>query len=170
MLKLNLNGDTIVEVLVALAVLSLAFAISYSTASRALTLSQNTQEHSTALGILDKQMEMIWYAYQPINNGTPIQTNIENSQYFCLNDQVAAAQNKVNVQFTSIPNSSLNLPLMPNKIPNITKCLFTSGASFNYTVIDYRSNHTFTASIWWNGLSSLGVQHEQLSYKAYPNE
>ena len=65
MLKLNKSGDTIVEVLVSLAILSLAFAISYSTASKALIVSQNSQEHSTALGYLDQQMEMLWYISQP---------------------------------------------------------------------------------------------------------
>lgn len=166
MLKLSYHGDTIVEVLIALAILSLAFAISYSTANRALMLSQNTQEHSTALAMLDSQMEMIHYESQPQNRNNPVQSLIYKSQYFCL----TTSTNGVNVvvNFTLIPN--IPKSLSSNGLPSIPQCKFNSGDGFNYTIIDYRNNHIFTAYIWWQGLSNLGIQHEQLAYKIYQNE
>ena len=161
--KLNNKGDTIVEVLISLAILSLAFAISYSTASRALELSQNAQEHSTALGILNKEIEMIWYESQPSNRGTSTQTNIFNSSYFCLYDTETPGKVQVNYKLLNLSQTPAN-----NSFPSVG-CDFP-GAGFNYRVIVYRNTDTFTAYIWWQGLGSLGVQSEHLSYRIYQNE
>ncbi|HET8991430.1 MAG TPA: prepilin-type N-terminal cleavage/methylation domain-containing protein, partial [Candidatus Saccharimonadales bacterium] len=55
--KINQAGDTIIEVMIVLAILSMSFGISYATANKSLNGSLNAQEHSAALGILDTQLE-----------------------------------------------------------------------------------------------------------------
>src|ERR1019366_6517837 len=59
----NSAGDTIVEVMIVLAVLSLAFAITYATANHGLIQSRNAEEHSEALGLLDSQVELLRAAF-----------------------------------------------------------------------------------------------------------
>ncbi|HXE10132.1 MAG TPA: hypothetical protein VN554_01775, partial [Verrucomicrobiae bacterium] len=54
--KLDATGDTIIEVLIVLAVLGLSLSISYATANKGLQQSRNAQEHSAALGIIDSQV------------------------------------------------------------------------------------------------------------------
>lgn len=47
--KLNQRGDTIIEVLIVLAILSFAFSVSLATASKSLKQSRSAEEHSRAL-------------------------------------------------------------------------------------------------------------------------
>src|ERR1035437_2061628 len=56
-------GDTIVEVMVVLAVLGLAFVISYATANHGLIQSRKAEEQSQALGIVDSQVELLRSAF-----------------------------------------------------------------------------------------------------------
>ncbi|MCL4358170.1 hypothetical protein M1512_04780 [Patescibacteria group bacterium] len=149
MLKLKNDGDTIVEVLIALAVLSLAFAISYATASRALQVSQNSQEHSQALEYLDAQVEALRYVTTQPDQILPPTDFVHGSQPFCF--------------VTSSPTSGIALShTVPCKEP---------GNGFNYLVEitpDPTFNYIFHFTIIWPGLGSLGQQKEQLSYKVYP--
>ncbi len=71
MLKLIKNnaGDTIVEVMVVLAVLGLAIGISYATASRSLTNTRSSQENSSATELLKSQVEVLRYWAADLNYG-----------------------------------------------------------------------------------------------------
>jgi prepilin-type N-terminal cleavage/methylation domain-containing protein len=55
--KLNRRGDTIVEVMVVLAVLGLALGIAYSTANRSLLDTRGAEENSQATALLQGQIE-----------------------------------------------------------------------------------------------------------------
>lgn len=59
MLKLNQAGDTIVEVLIVLAILGLALGMSYATANRSLLGARQAQEHTEALALLQGQIEQL---------------------------------------------------------------------------------------------------------------
>lgn len=58
-LGLNQLGDTIIEVMVVLAVLGLAIGISYATANRSLQNSRQAQENSIATEIAQSQVEQL---------------------------------------------------------------------------------------------------------------
>lgn len=58
-IRLSEAGDTIVEVLIVLAVLGLSLGISYATANRSLLGARQAQEHSEALEILQGQLEQL---------------------------------------------------------------------------------------------------------------
>ena len=148
---LNKRGDTIVEVLIALAVLSLAFAISYTTANHALEISQTTQEHSLALEYLDKQAEMLWYLANNYQNSPTLQT-VE-QQTFSSNGDFCLQTNDTN----------------PSSITyQINNCSITA-SGFNYSIWIKRQNNNFQITIQWPGLGQLGTQNEQLSYRVYPS-
>jgi type II secretory pathway pseudopilin PulG len=69
----NQRGDTIVEVLVAIAVVSLVLASSYAITNRNVLTSQDTQEHSQALQIAQQQVELLRTFVQAHTTGyTPI--------------------------------------------------------------------------------------------------
>lgn len=56
---LNNRGDTIIEVMIVLAVLGLAISISYATANRSLLNTRQAQENSEATKVLQSQIEGI---------------------------------------------------------------------------------------------------------------
>lgn len=58
-LKFNQSGDTIVEVLIALAIMSLVLAGAYATVDRNIKSSQQAQEHSRALEVASSQLEQL---------------------------------------------------------------------------------------------------------------
>lgn len=57
--KLRQRGDTIVEVLIVLAVLGLAMSISYATATRSLLQAREAQENGVATVLLQSQIERL---------------------------------------------------------------------------------------------------------------
>jgi len=59
--KLGNRGDTIVEVMIVLAVLGLAIGISYATANSSLLATKGAQENSQATAILQSQIESLRY-------------------------------------------------------------------------------------------------------------
>ncbi len=77
--KLGSQGDTIVEVLVVLAVLGLALSISYATASRSLKNTRQAQESAEASALAQSQIELLRSLSGP---GNP--QNIFQPAPFCI--------------------------------------------------------------------------------------
>lgn len=68
-IRLNIRGDTIVEVMIVLAVLGLAIGISYATANRSLLNARQAQENSEATQLVQSQIEGLRTMTQdPANN------------------------------------------------------------------------------------------------------
>lgn len=59
MIKLHQAGDTIVEVILVLAVLGLAISIAYSTANRSLQATRQAEENSQATALVQAQIETL---------------------------------------------------------------------------------------------------------------
>jgi type II secretory pathway pseudopilin PulG len=78
MKRLNNRGDTIIEVLIVLAVLSFAFAIAMATANKGANDARNAEEQSRALGIEKSQMEYLRLA-------TSKKIELPDDEVFCLN-------------------------------------------------------------------------------------
>ena len=86
----NQNGDTIIEVMIVLAVLGMAISIAYSTASRSLLNMRRAQESSTATTLAQTQVEML-RTITPngkLNNLIPanIPKNAFNTTPYCINN------------------------------------------------------------------------------------
>jgi prepilin-type N-terminal cleavage/methylation domain-containing protein len=89
---LKQRGDTIVEVMIVLAVLGLAIGISYSTANRSLLNTRQAQEHSQATEYAQSEVEDL-YALYPI--GTIANADLGNNIFeqiapFCVYNPSAA--------------------------------------------------------------------------------
>ncbi len=81
---LNQKGDTIVEVLIAMAVASLVLGSAYAVANHSMKNSRQAQEHSEALQIAQKQLEAIVSA---VTDDAKVH-DLEDStiKYKCLSD------------------------------------------------------------------------------------
>lgn len=88
--KLHSAGDTIVEVMVVLAVLGLAIGISYSTASRSLKNTRAAQDNAEATQLLQSQLETLRYM-APTLATSPGFANLNSGGTFCIDTTAAQA-------------------------------------------------------------------------------
>lgn len=146
MLDQHARGDTIVEVLIALAVLGLAFSISYATANRSLIMARNAQEHSEALQYLDSQVELA-----RADSGDD--DLYDKTKTLCMD------------QATSDINYGKPIPA--------TSIFCTVGERYkvSYTYDNAPMNgvdqDVFTFKVTWDGIGTLGPQQETMSYKIH---
>lgn len=144
--RLNSKGDTIIEVLIVLTILSFAFAIASATSTGSLTRSRNSQEHSQALGLLNSQIELLRKA---IDYGDP---KLQAAQPFCL----------VGVSVTPI-NSSVNLQ-NPDAYPQCKSGSYY-GQNIKYVPAAGSTPAYYELAINWDGAGSLGKQRELMYYR-----
>lgn len=84
--RLNNRGDTIIEVMIVLAVLGLAISISYATANRSLLNTRQAQENSEASKMLQSQIEgiRILGANGPNDPPDPLVNPFKRTGAFCI--------------------------------------------------------------------------------------
>jgi hypothetical protein len=149
----NSKGDTIVEVMIALAVLGLAFGISYATANKGLLQARNAQEHSEALTNIDKQVELLRQAAATSDKDISDTDNVfKQTEKFCMSGMKP-------VKFTDdlgrVSSDCVN-GLYNESITNVAS-----------PVDGDNTGGVFTFTTKWDGIGNLGPQQEQLTYKIY---
>jgi prepilin-type N-terminal cleavage/methylation domain-containing protein len=149
---LNQAGDTIVEVMVVLAVLGLAFAISYATANHGLIQSRNAEEHSQALGIVDSQVELLRSAFsQQV-------TIAQDGTAFCMQGTAPIAGFGIGYPTAAAAADDFS------KYPNSCK----QNILYYESIVYDTTNNNFDFRIRWDGLGNLGRQQEEITYKISP--
>lgn len=144
--RLTSRGDTIIEVMVVLAVLGLALSISYATASRSLTQARQAQENTEATTLLQTQIEQLRGNYDVPSTITS--KYIYTNPYFCLNNGV-----RTNLTGTDIKDYGSYPP----------ECKFKDDRY--HVAIQYDSPSTFTATVVWDDLSGNDQSKVTLSYR-----
>ncbi|HEX5447930.1 MAG TPA: hypothetical protein VFW90_01885 [Candidatus Saccharimonadales bacterium] len=79
------RGDTIVEVLIAIAIASFAIGISYATAHRSLNQAITARERNQALNLIENQIAALKLRYQKQSSGNFAQFTLP-ANHFCLDD------------------------------------------------------------------------------------
>ncbi|MBI4033492.1 hypothetical protein HY379_00655 [Candidatus Saccharibacteria bacterium] len=79
------TGDTIIEVMLAVTVMGVALAASYSLSNRSFHTAQNTQERTAALSLAQGQIEFLRDSYLSGTSGGLV-TKYNEGQPFCFND------------------------------------------------------------------------------------
>jgi type II secretory pathway pseudopilin PulG len=155
---LSQTGDTIVEVLIAIAIISLVLTGAFSTTHKSLAATRSSQEHSEALKLLESQIENIRsYAIYPATTNP--------AEPFCVNPAVTPQLVKFGPAVT-IPASANNDSLATPPYP--TNCqLPSSGGAYNYYV---SAVYDSTAKVYdlrarWNALGGTGNNQVELFYR-----
>jgi prepilin-type N-terminal cleavage/methylation domain-containing protein len=149
----NQAGDTIVEVMVVLAVLSLALGISYATADRSLLDSRQANQNSQATALLQSQIENL-RTLAP-NPSTDASGYIFNAgQDFCIDSSGDVAPTT-----SALPSSSCAFDVFGNSIPT-------------QILIDYQqtagvTGGTFNLYASWPNIDGQGSDTVTLSYRLY---
>lgn len=142
------RGDTIIEVMLVVAILGLAFALAYATANAAVIKTRNAQEHAEALQYLNSQLELL--------------RNV---------DQTAI------IPFRSAPFCMETVTDTPQAVPNAVCNVGTEdtvGAGGRYKIkitYDTRAvaadDDRYLLQVDWEGPGGLGLQHEKIYYKLH---
>lgn len=145
------RGDTIVEVMVVLAVLGLAIGISYATANRSLLDARQAQENAQATELAQAQIEALRTLGSAANAAVPA-TNIFRAGPYCT--YYDASSNSYKVKF-------------PIGSPPAAVC--TSGL-YNISVTGPPSpltGGTFTVTVTWPDVEGQGNDTVTLVYRLY---
>lgn len=162
-MPLNKAGDTIVEVMIVLAVLGSAISISYATANRSLLNARQAQESSEATALAQGQVELlrsmsanplsdpVHYIFQGGNNSVA---------YFCIN----AAGEVVPFTATDLYDSSTFVFADPAKSSD---CMLGS-SRYNVSIkYDSTSNDKFTVKVIWDDVLGQGEDSSTLIYRVH---
>lgn len=143
-------GDTIVEVMVVVAILGLAFSIAYATATHSLNKTRNAEEHAEALQYINSQIELIR------NDATDPQLQTTGAIY-CMDPTTDKAVFSTDPSFLNICNN-IGLEKIYNIAVTYVKTIGQSSAP---------QDDVYQVKITWPGLSDLGQQQEDLYYKVH---
>lgn len=143
-LKNDQRGDTIVEVLIALAIISSVLAGAFFVTNRSAQNVRDSEEHAQALQLLQGQIEQIRAA---VTNGAK---DSDFASYFCYDTNGDAQMASSATDFSHCSNNFNG----------------TSGAEYTFLISKNTlgKTTTFTAQVQWEGLRSQ-TNSEQLLYK-----
>lgn len=125
----NQLGDTIIEVMVVLAVLGLAISISYATANRSLLNARQAQENTQAAGLVQTQVENLRLL---VANSTPDNTDPATNIFlapapFCITNPTSPTPMNPPASCSFTPISYQVLIYNCDKLPTIGPCNNASG-------------------------------------------
>lgn len=168
--NLDQAGDTIIEVLIAMAVVSLVLGGAYATADTSLQNTQQAQERSEALKVVEMETEILNTASQ-LKSTDPGYVDVFNSlsPIFCLHP---TGNPTTPFSIETINSSDPKLPVDIDQFTHYQTCTYnpdgTSGLSnrYNTAIIYDTSKQSFTVQVRWFRLG--GNKDElQLNYRAY---
>lgn len=147
--RLSQTGDTLVEVLVCISIVSLILAGAYATTNRSATAVRNSQEHSEALKLIESQLEQI-----RSNAVSKTPTVFTSPAPFCMVDAAVVTPATAG---QCIQDSAGQ----PTTIDPAYKLSISRSSSLGGSL--------FVISAQWNSVSiSSTTAQESLSYRMYP--
>lgn len=146
--RLNSVGDTIVEVMIVLAVLGLSVGIAYATANRSLLNARQAQESSEGSSLAQHQIELLRaWADIPSSN---------TSQYIYQTDPFCIKGNAIVNIVTSPPNTCSSIP--------------GYNARYNVSITRDAATDTFTVRVTWDDILGQGTDSATLIYRVHPTQ
>ncbi len=140
----NQKGDTIVEVIIAIGIISVVLVASYSIANRSLATIRDAQEHTIALKIAEAQIEQLKVASQDPTLNKMYNRNAP----FCVQYNNGTGKLEIN-----------NGP-----------CAQTNGIPYNVSVslpAGSGPDYTYTISVTWDTAIGSGQGNVSLVYRLY---
>lgn len=154
MKQLNNHGDTIVEVLIAILVVSSILAGGFVSARRSQSAIRSTQERVEALKVAEGQLERLKAA--ATSTDSPVFSMAAGTDTFCLdasNGKQAVSLVGLGVDDFSGYNSCKSTP---------------TGVDYFFVVERQVATNTFTVYTRWQGLNGTGNQELKLAVRIDP--
>jgi type II secretory pathway pseudopilin PulG len=157
-----MRGDTIVEVLIVMAILGSSLALSYAVANQSLLQGRDAQEHTEALNILQGQIEQLRDFIITQGTQTSSVPYVSQTSEFCF-DSSGKLIHPGGLGEFSTPTSFIS-----NFLPvNTGNCIQNF---YHYFIYSYGNlaNSNYTAYCVWPSVLGNGNSQVTLSYKVYP--
>lgn len=151
MRKLGISGDTIIEVLVAITVVSAVLGGAYASASRSLRQTRMAQERGESLKLAEAQLERLKSV--ALN---PASTVFSTASYFCL-DSSLQVRNLTTMDRDDF--SSATYPAECQQAP--------MGGTVYYVSIDRSPGNVFTVLSRWDRATGTGRDEVKIVYRLY---
>lgn len=158
-MKLRQRGDTIVEVMIVLAVLGSALGISYSTANKSLLNARQAQESAEAAKLAQSQVESL-YILAAVTNDTDPNYIFNDGETFCV-----SAGNLVKFPGSVTPASVQRDLDYDADYPAACK---SADGLYHYSVKFTGADHKFNIVVVWDDVMGEGRDTVNLSYRIYP--
>ncbi len=143
------RGDTIVEVMLSMAVIGMVLGFSYSTASRALRTGRFAQEQTEALKLAEGQIERLRHiASLPDTDRAAIFDSAAGKTTFCLNDE-----------FKKVLQSDANYASKCTNINGLYSLLITYSTD---------GTDTFKVRVNWTTQLDTANGTVQIAYRLHP--
>jgi|SRR5581483_5139300 len=153
MIKLHQRGDTIVEVLIAITIVSLILGGAYVTSRNSLSATLDAQEHDNALQLAQAQIELL--RSDSTQGNAIFTTPVSPSAFFCIQSDgsVSTTQSACTVNSIGTGSSGTNGPVI-----YFVRFIGRTGSS--------PGPYTFTVQTSWPGFQSK-TDDVQLIYRVY---
>lgn len=158
------RGDTIVEVMIVLAILGFAISIAFATANRSLINARQAQEHSEAVAFVQSQIEALRSMAPISTEGAPGTGIFDSSRtIFCLR------------------NNPPTLVFEPSSVTPATSADCNFGTASRYHIVVYScdnyisspcaaaatNNNTFTVQASWDDVAGDGRDTATTIYRVH---
>lgn len=150
MMRLKQRGDTIVEVLICIMIVSLILTGAYVTTNKSTLAVSNSQEHATALKLIQSQLEEL---RTNANQQSP--TVFAKAAPFCMVNGVAT--------------SATQQPDAAQCIVDANDNATTAQPAYKLTItrVDASDSAVFQVRADWDSITGSGNTSEQISYRLY---
>lgn len=156
------RGDTILEVLISVAVLSLVMASSFALATRSTQTNRQAAERGEAQKIAQAEMEKL-----KLYLSTPGAVLPTQGSYFCMNDLATG----------TVALSGIGLPSDPNADLTFSSPLYSNpsckSGDFYYHFIQRGTGsdqkNTYTSSVRWPSPNGKLVNQSAMTHRVYPD-
>lgn len=161
--KLNSKGDTILEVLISVAILSLILTSSFALTNRSSIANRQAAERGEASKLGQSELEKLKYYLS-----SPGITAPSNNSFFCVD-----TSNPVSPTIVLLPMiNPTNIDTLYNSIDNRCK----KGTDSRYATFIYRepsgseeATNTYTTYVRWDSVTGRGTDKINLVHRLYPD-
>jgi type II secretory pathway pseudopilin PulG len=144
------RGDTIIEVLLAMAVLGMVLGTSFGIVNRSLATGRDAQERSEASKLAESQLEKLKTASSDPDNGF---FNIAENSIYCITDALDVFYN------TGTFQDDVDLDNYADECK--------SGPDGRYRLSIIRSGNVFTVRARWNSIQGDQLNEAKMTYRTY---
>lgn len=155
------GGDTIVEVLIAIAVISVVLVGAYATTNHSLRSTEDAQERSNATSLVESQLELLKTAsstdpYAIWNRGAALKT-------FCLTEPDSHGSFGASIYPSSNSNCNVNTTGTPTTVqPDFN-------LSITNPITGSNPQDTFIVEAQWPSVEDNVTDNVQIVYRVYEN-